>query len=84
MSTALLLLGYGIAVPLTVWVPGFLRVWRRRETSLYAAAQVGAACIVAGHALRGNAVGVGINAVWLVGFAVAYAAEGRKRARLAA
>ncbi len=46
----------------------------------YAAAQVGAVLITAGWAARGNTVAAVGNAAWLVGFGVAYAAEGRKRA----
>jgi hypothetical protein len=84
VSLALLVVGYALAVPLTVWVPGFLRLWRRREPLLYAAAQGGAVLIVIGHALRGNVIGVTVNALWLLGFGVAYALEGRTRARAAA
>ncbi len=79
-STVLLGAGYVAAVPFTVFVPGFLRLWRRRERWTYACAQGGAAAIVLGWALQGrwpSAIG---NALWLVGFGVHYAREGRKRA----
>lgn len=79
-STALLGAGYALAVPFTVFVPGFLRLWRRRERWAYACAQGGAALVVAGWLAQGRwgpAVG---NAVWLTGFGVHYAREGRKRA----
>ena len=80
-STAALVAGYTLAVPLTLFTPGFLRLWRRREPWAYAAAQGGAALIVGGWAAKGNVQSAAFNAVWLVGFGVAYAAEGRKRAR---
>ncbi len=80
-SAAALVAGHVLAVPFTLFVPGFLRVWRRREPVPYAAAQVGAALIIAGWAGRGNTVATVGNVVWLVGFGAAYAAEGRKRAR---
>ena len=80
-STAALVAGYALAVPVTLFTPGFLRLWRRREPLLYASAQGGAALIVGGWAAKGNAPSAVVNAVWLVGFGVAYAVEGRKRAR---
>ena len=79
-ASAALVAGYVLAVPVTVFVPGFLRLWRRREPLPYAAAQVGAALVAAGWAAKGNTVAAVGNAAWLVGFGVAYAAEGRKGA----
>jgi len=83
-ATAVLVTGYVAAVPLTVFVPGFLRLWRRREPWAYGLAQGGALLIVAGWAARGNVAGAAVNAAWLVGFGAAYAAEGRKRSRAGA
>lgn len=80
-TTGVLLAGYLLAVPLTLFTPGFLRVWRRREPSLFATAELGAALITVGWAWKGNVPAAGVNAVWTLGFAVAYAAEGRKRRR---
>ena len=80
-ATAALVAGYAAAVPFTVFLPGFLRLWRRREPWVYAMAQAGALLIVVGWAARGNAPSAGVNALWLLGFGVAYALEGRKRAR---
>ncbi len=80
-ANAALVAGHVLAVPLTLFVPGFRRVWRRREPLPYAAAQVGAVLIAAGWAARGNTVAALGNAAWLVGFGVAFAAEGRRRAR---
>ena len=80
-STALLVAGYVLAVPFTVFVPGFLRMWRRRERWTYACAQGGAALIVAGWLLQGRWGAAAGNALWLVGFGVHHALEGRKRAR---
>lgn len=82
-STAVLAAGYALAVPFTLYTPGFLRMWRRREWPVYAAAQGGAALIVAGWLAKGNLPSAGFNAAWLLGFGLAYAAEGRKRARSA-
>lgn len=76
----LLVAGYVLAVPVTVFVPGFLRLWRRRERWAYACAQGGAALIVLGWALRGAWPSAALNALWLVGFGVHYAREGRTRA----
>ncbi len=79
-STVLLVAGYGLAVPVTLFVPGFRRLWRRREPVVYAAAQGGACLIVAGWLARDSLVSAGVNAAWVVGFGAAYAVEGRKRA----
>lgn len=78
-STAALVAGYALAVPFTLWVPGFLRLWRRREPWAYACAQGGAALVVAGWAARGAWPAAAFNAAWLVGFGVAYAREGATR-----
>ncbi|MCW2614034.1 MAG: hypothetical protein JWN08_1028 [Frankiales bacterium] len=79
-STAALAAGYVLAVPFTLFTPGFLRLWRRREPWTYACAQGGAALIVAGWTAKGNVPSAVGNAAWLVGFGTAYALEGRKRA----
>ena len=83
MTTALLVAGYVLAVPFTLFTPGFLRMWRRREPWVFATAQTGAALITLGFVLQGGTVGALVNGSWLVGFATAYALEGRKRTRLA-
>lgn len=83
MSTELLIVGHVLAVPLTIFVPGFLRLWRRREPLLFAAEEVGAVAITVGWALRGNTTATAFNALWLAGFTTAYAVEGRKRSRAA-
>ena len=76
-STAVLVAGYLLAVPFTLFLPGFLRLWRRRERWTYACAQGGAALVVLGWLLRGDEVSAAVNAVWLVGLGVAYALAGR-------
>lgn len=82
-SQIALVVGYALAVPFTVFTPGFLRLWRRRELWVFGTAQWGAALIVAGWAARGG-VGAAIgNGLWFVALSVAYALEGRKRARVA-
>ena len=80
-ATACLVVGYAAAVPLTVFVPGFLRLWRRRERWTFAVAQGGALLVVAGWAAKGNVPAAAVNTAWVVGLTAAYAAEGRKRAR---
>ena len=81
VSTAALVAGYLLAVPFTLYLPGFLRMWRRRELPVFLSAEVGALLITAGWAAKGNVPSAVVNGAWTVGFAAAYAAEGRKRAR---
>ena len=80
-STAVLVAGYALAVPFTAYVPGFLRLWRRREPVVFAVAEVGALLVTAGWAAKGNVPSAVVNGAWTLGFAAAYVAEGRKRAR---
>ena len=83
MSAAdvVLVVGYLMAVPFTLFVPGFLRLWRRRETWVLATAQTGALLIAAGWAAKGNTPSAAFNALWFVGLGVAWLLEGRKRRR---
>lgn len=81
-STALLVAGYAAAVPYTVYTPGFLRLWRRRERWVLATAQGGAVLVAAGWAARGNVPAAAVNAAWVAGLGAAYAVEGSRRARL--
>ncbi|MDP3711121.1 MAG: hypothetical protein Q8R60_01385 [Mycobacteriales bacterium] len=81
VSGAALGLGYVLAVPFTLFLPGFLRLWRRREPWVFATAQVGALLIVIGWAQKGATASALLNAAWLVGLSVAYVREGRVRAR---
>lgn len=76
-----LLFGYVLAVPFTVFVPGFLRLWRRRELEVFATAQVGALVVAAAWLAKGNVVAAGVNAVWFAGLTAAWVREGRRRAR---
>lgn len=82
--TALLVVGYLLAVPFTLFTPGFLRMWRRRESWVFAIAQAGAALITLGYVLQGGVVGAMVNGGWLLGFGTAYVLEGRKRSRAGA
>ena len=75
-----LLFGYVLAVPFTLFVPGFLRLWRRREVEVFAVAQIGALVIALAWLAKGNAVAAAVNAAWLVGLSVAWVLEGRRRA----
>lgn len=81
MARVLLVAGYLLAVPFTLYVPGFLRLWRRREPWVFASAQLGAALITVGFALRRDAAGAAVNGLWLVGLTVAYVRAGRTRSR---
>lgn len=78
-ADALLAVGYLLAVPFTLFLPGFLRLWRRREPWVFATAQAGALLLVLGWALRGATASAAVNGVWLVGLTVAYLREGRSR-----
>ena len=80
-STATLVSGYVLAVPFTLFTPGFLRLWRRHEPWAYAAAQGGAVLIAASFVAKGNVPAAVVNGGWLLGFGVAFALEGRKRSR---
>lgn len=80
-SGALLLIGYLLAVPFTLFPPGFLRLWRRREPWVFAVAQVGALLIVIGWALKGGTASALANGAWLAGLTAVYVREGRLRAR---
>ena len=74
-----LLFGYVLAVPFTLFVPGFLRLWRRREVEVFAVAQLGAAVIALAWLAKGNTVAFAVNAAWFTGLTVAYVLEGRRR-----
>ncbi len=82
MSTddAILAAGYTLAAPFSIFVPGFLRLWRRREPALIIVEGTGVALICLGWSLRRGWLAVAVNAAWGVGLAAAYASEGRKRA----
>jgi len=73
-----LVAGYALAVPFSVYVPGFLRLWRRREPLVVVAEELGVALICLGWTLRGDRTAVAINATWGVGLAAALALT-RKR-----
>jgi hypothetical protein len=77
-----LLFGYVLAVPFTLFVPGFLWLWRRREAEVFVVAQLGALVIALAWLVKGNALACAVNAAWLLGLSVAYVAEGRRRARV--
>ena len=77
----LLLFGYVLAVPFTLFVPGFIRLWRRREVEVFVTAQLGALLITVGWALKSNLPAAIVNGCWLVGLTVAWTLHGRKRAR---
>lgn len=79
MTTVLLVVGLLLSVPFTVWVPGFRRLWRRREPWVFAVAQLGAVLLAVAYALKGKPIGVLTNGGWAVGLTVAYVLEGRKR-----
>ena len=78
-----LLFGYVLAVPFTLFVPGFLRLWRRREIEVFLTAQAGAAVIALAWLAKGSTATAAVNAVWFLGLTGAYVHEGRVRARTA-
>ena len=78
-ADVVLILGYLMAVPFTLFVPGFLRLWRRRERWTFATAQAGALLIAAGWAAKGNVPSAAFNALWFLGLGVAWIREGRRR-----
>lgn len=80
VTVALLALGYVLAVPFTVWVPGFQRLWKRREVWVLAVEEVGAALITVGWALRGSTGSAIFNGAWTVGLLVAWLVQGRRLA----
>lgn len=84
VTTALLVAGYALSVPFTIWVPGFRRLWRRRELWVFAVAQAGAVLLAVGYGLKHNPIGVLTNGGWAVGLTVAYVLEGIKRGRSSA
>lgn len=84
VTAALLVLGYVLAVPFTVWVPGFKRLWRRRERLVFGAAQTGAVLLAVGYARKHQPIGVVTNGGWALGLTVAYVLEGLKRSRSSA
>ena len=75
-----LLFGYVLAIPFTVFVPGFLRLWRRREIEVLATAQVGTAVVVAAWFAKGQPVVAALHLLWLVGFTAAWVREGSRGA----
>jgi len=79
MARLLIVLGYLLAVPFTLFAPGFRRLWRRREPWVFATAQAGALLLAVGFALNGSVVGALVNAGWAAGLAAAYIREGRRR-----
>ena len=85
MSTAdtALLFGYVLAVPFTLFVPGFLRLWRRREPEVFAVAQLGALLIALAWLAKGNQPAAAVNAAWLVGLSAAWVVEGPRRRSVA-
>ena len=74
-----LLFGYVLAVPFTLFVPGFLRLWRRREVELFAVAQAGALLIAGGWLAKDRPGAAAVNLAWFLGLSVAYVLEGRRR-----
>jgi hypothetical protein len=84
LPDVVLIVGYAMAVPFTLFVPGFLRLWRRREPWVIVTAEVGALLISVGWAAKGNLPSAAFNALWFAGLAFAWLWEGRKRQLAAA
>jgi len=79
-ANATLVAGYLLAVPFTLYVPGFRRLWTRREPWVFVTEQVGTALITTGWLMKDRTSAAAPNAVWLLGLSIAYALEGRRRA----
>lgn len=77
-STALLVAGYGAAIPTTL---GVLRIAWRRNVPLFLVLEAGTAAIVAGWAMRGEPMPAWTNAGFGVGFLATWVAVGRVRRR---
>lgn len=77
LAVAALVVGYALAIPFTVWVPGFRRMWSGDAHWAFVAEQTGAALIITGWSLKGNVAAAAVNAAWFLGFGAAYL---RKRA----
>ncbi len=77
-DTAALVVGYAMAVPFTLYPPGFQRLWKRREPWVLGVEETGAALIAAGWASKGNTPAAVFNAAWCVGLGVAWVVKGRR------
>lgn len=75
-----LLFGYVLVVPFTVVVPGWLRLWRRREVELLATVLVGLVVVAGAWLARGSAPVAAVHAAALVGLTVAWVRAGRRQA----
>jgi hypothetical protein len=78
MATALLIVGYLLAVPPLIV---FGKMWRRRWWLVYLAEVLGALCIAAGWLLSGTAWAAAVNGLWAIGFGVTFplfAGRGRR------
>ena len=75
-ATSALVAGYAAAVPLTVFVPGFLRLWRRREVELLATVAVGLLVVALAWLGKGSAVLAALHVAGLVGLTSAWLRAG--------
>ena len=73
-----LLFGYVLVVPFTLFVPGWLRLWRRREVELLGTVQVGLAVLTAAWLARDSAAVAAVHAVGLVALTAAWVRAGRR------
>lgn len=76
MSTALLVVGYAMAVPVCVRLVPVLREQRRRWFSVL---QIGTAAIVVGYVLADRPVGAVVNAAFFVFFWIGWFFWPRRR-----
>ena len=74
-----LLFGYLLIVPFTLVVPGFLRMWRRREVELLATVLVGLAVVTVAWLARDAAAVAAVHAAALVALTVAWVRAGRRQ-----
>lgn len=74
-----LLFGYVLVVPFTLVLPGWQRLWRRREVELLATVQVGLVVLMAAWLARGSAGLAALHALLLVALTVAWIRAGSRR-----
>ena len=67
-----LLFGYVLALPFTLFVPGFLRLWRRREVEVLLTTQAGLAVVTTAWMARGSVPLAVVHAGLLVALTVTW------------
>ena len=74
-----LLFGYVLVLPFTLFVPGWLRLWRRREVELLGTVQVGLFVLALAWLVKGVPLLASTHAVALIALAAVWVREGNRR-----